>query len=266
MPFNFSLGRRKRVGLLLLLALGSLSGQTNQPAEGTRQLYYLATSSKDSLPPVVPASTTSARPPSKAGAVHLGLRYNVVLVDTSGRRQPVSSNRVLEAGDCFAIDLRSNRSGYIYVFAKQSSGSWIPLLPSAEMPDENNVLDPGKTLQIPKSHCFEIQNPPGEETLFVVLSRNPRDFYELYEGFKTKSQGSGGPAGHTPSQHMQLAEASKLDAAVQHLDQRFGTRDIAITKVDTPQDSSEPDGSVYVVNTSDRPTSSIVTKIIVRHR
>jgi hypothetical protein len=198
--------------------------------------------------------------------VHLGLRYNIVLVDASGHRRPVSSDRVLEAGDCFAIDLHSNRSGYIYVFAKQSSGSWMPLLPSAEMPDENNILDPGRTFQIPKSHCFEIQNPPGEETLFVVLSRNPRDFYELYEGFKSRSQGADGSGGRSAGQHLQLAEASKLGAAVEHLDQRFGTRDIAITKVDTPHDSAEPVGSVYVVNTSGRPASSIVTKIITQHR
>jgi hypothetical protein len=101
-------------------------------------------------------------------------------------------------------------------------------------------------MQIPKGYCFTIQDPPGQETLFVVLSRDPRDFYELYQGFK--------------------ADAGKLNAAVEHLDERFATRDIAITKVDAPRDKEEPVGAVYVVNTSDRPTSGIVTKIVVRHQ
>lgn len=261
MPRYVNLYRLKYSSLVLLLAAG-LCPQQDQAQDGTRQLYYLETGPKETLPPIAPASTTPI-PPAKSQVKHLGLHYNVVLVDASGHRRPISSERVLQAGDCFAIDLHSNRSGYVYVFAKQSSGSWIPLLPSAEMPDESNILDPERTLQVPKGHCFEVRNPPGDETLFVVLSRNPSDFYELYENFKSGANGTGN---HSAPQHLQFAEASRLDAAVEHLDQRFGTRDIAITKVQTSHDNAEPVGSVYVVNTSSRPTSSIVTTIIVRHR
>ncbi len=256
----------KRAGCVLILAvsaIGCLSAWQDQPAEGTRQLYYLATSQKDPLPPVAPASVRPQAP--KTGAVHLGLRYNIVLLDSSGARQPISSSRVLRTGDCFAIDIQSNRSGYLYVFAKQSSGSWRPLFPSPEMAGESNILDPGRKVQVPKGYCFTIQNPPGQETLFVVLSRDPRDFYELYEGFKARS---GAPTTSAPAhtmEHLQLADAGKLNAAVEHLDERFATRDIAITRVDTPHENGEPAGSVYVVNTSDRPTSSIVTKIVIRH-
>jgi hypothetical protein len=255
-----------RSGSIVLLTLTCLRGQQSPPAEGARQLYYLATSPKDSLPPVAPASPSQTASPAKIEAPHLGLRYNIVLVDQAGHRQPVSADRVLHTGNCFGIDLHSNRSGYVYVFAKQSSGSWVPLLPSAEMPDETNVLDPSVALKIPKHHCFGVENPPGEETLFVVLSRNPRDFYELYEGYKTRSSVTSGPANHATGQHLQLAKSKQLSAAVQHLDERFGTRDISITKANTSRDSNEPAGSVYVVNTSARPTSSIVTKIVIRHR
>lgn len=226
----------------------------DQTMEGARQLYYLAKSTKDSLPLVAPPATSA--PTQQAAAVHLGLRYNLVLLDSSGRPQPISSDRILHAGDCFAIDIQSNRSGYLYVFAKQSSGSWRPLLPSAEMPDASNILDPGRKVQIPRGYCFSVENPPGQETMFVVLSRDPRDFYELYESFKTKS---GAPA------PVQMANAAKLNSAIEHIDQRFGTRDITITKTREPQDEKEPPGSVYVVNTSGRPTSSIVTKIAIRH-
>lgn len=256
--------RYNRALWIFFFALGSASTRQEQSAEGTRQLYYLATSSKDSLPPV--ASSARGVQAPKTGAVHLGLRYNIVLVDRSGERQHISADRVLHTGDCFAIDIESNRSGYLYVFAKQSSGSWRPLLPSPEMPDATNVLDPGKKMQVPNGYCFRIQDPPGREMLFVVLSRDPRDFYELYEGYKAKSGGSVPGSSSQGGSELQMATAGKLDSAVQHLDERFTTRDISITKASMPQEKSEPAGSVYVVNTSGRPTSSIVTKIIVRHQ
>ena len=43
---------------------------------------------------------------------------------------------------------------------------------------------PGKKIRAPKEYCFEISDPPGTETLFVVLSRSPRDFFELYDAIK----------------------------------------------------------------------------------
>jgi hypothetical protein len=65
---------------------------------------------------------------------------------------------------------------------------------------------------------------------------------------------------------VQLADASLVDSAVARMRQEFGTRDIAIRKVAQPLSPSEPAGSVYVVNASDKPASSVVTEIEVRHR
>ena len=215
-------------------------------SEGTRQLYYLAVSPKDSLPPVTSASPNAQAP--KASTMHLGLRYNLVLEHPQGTREPFTPDRILRAGDCFALELQANHSGYLYVLAKQSSGAWLPLLPSAEMPDETNVIDPGKKVLVPSKYCLEIRNPPGTETLIVVLSRDPRDFYELYEGIKDKRGGA------------------KVSAAVEHMQQQFGTRDITIRKVAEPEQAGEAKGSVYVVSSSNKPTASITTEIRVRHR
>ena len=215
-------------------------------SEGTRQLYYLAASPKDKLPPLT--STTQNTQTPKIAAVHLGLRYNLVLEHAQRGREPFPPDRILKAGDCFAIELQANRSGYLYVLAKQSSGAWLPLLPSAEMPDETNVIDPGKKVLVPSKYCLEVRDPPGTETLIVVLSRDPRDFYELYEGIKGKSG------------------AAKVRTAVEHMQQEFGTRDIAIKKIAEPESAGETKGSVYVVNSSSKPTASITTEIQVRHR
>lgn len=243
--------------LLACLVITVVCAQEDHPTEGTRQLYLLGTSHKDPLPPVTPSAIASTAP--KNTVAHLGLRYNLVLIDNATRqRQPVPAEGALHAGDCFAIDLQSNRSGYVYVFAQQSSGTWVPLLPSPEMPGESNVLDPGKRVQVPRDYCFVVKNPPGEETLFVILSRDPRDFYELFESYKTRSPQAG---------TLQIADGGRLNSAIEHIDERYGsTRDIAITKIDEPRDKADERGSVYVVNTSNKPSSSIVTKIVIRHR
>lgn len=234
---------------------------------GARELYYFARSSKDELPRVRKVGQTKSPP---FGAMHLGLRYSLLLVDDAGHATPMASDRVLRTGECFAVEFEANRSGYLYVLAKQSSGAWMPLLPSLKMSEENNIIDPGKKFRVPEHHCFAIENPPGTETLFVVLSRDPRDFYELYEGIKGKATPLPAAPGPNPPSRpeplMQVADARMVNDAVAQLADRFGSRDLAIRKVAEPAGKTEPRDSVYVVNASAKPVSSIVTQIEVRHR
>jgi hypothetical protein len=253
--FRVSQSFLKASAVLATAAVSFVSAGQQQPeqASDTRQLYYLATSPKDTLPDV-PADAPAKRQASTAGAVHLGFRYNLLVLNAAKHYDRVPADRTLRAGDCFALEVQSNRSGYLYVLAKQSSGAWLPLLPSPEMPEENNVLDPGKKSRVPRDYCMEVRNPPGTETLFVVLSRDPRDFFELYEGIKSKAAAAGQNG------------ASSLGAAVTHLNDRFGTRDVGIRKVEEPQNGEETRGSVYVVSTSDRPATSVVAQIQIRHR
>lgn len=240
-----------------------------QPAhmEGARELFYVAAKGKDALPSIrkaVAAQPANTPPPATpaAAAVHLGLRYNLVLVDPNTRAsREVDPDSVLPDGSCFALDIVSNRSGYLYVLAKQSSGEWQPLVPSPEMPDEGNILEPEKKLRVPANYCFEVHEPAGAETLFVVLSRDPRDIYALYESIKRQSNP---PA--APRPEMLRADARDVSNAVERMTETFGTRDIVIRKVDQPVTAQEPAHAVYVVNASDKPTSSVVTKIVVKHR
>lgn len=245
--FRVSHSFLKATALVLTTAGGLLAPaqESRQQPSDTRQLYYLATTPKDPLPSV------TAEPPKQqaanAGAVHLGFRYNLLVRNAAKQYDRVPGDRILSEGDCFALEVQSNRSGYLYVLAKQSSGTWLPLLPSPQMPGESNVLDPGKKTIIPRDYCLVVRNPPGTETLFVVLSRDPRDFYELYEGIKSK------------------AAAGGLNAAVTRLSDRFSTPDVAVAKVDKPQNSEESRGSVYVVSKSDHPATSVVAQIQIRH-
>jgi hypothetical protein len=289
------MNRRSVAVLVFLLAVWGTAAQQNRTAdstvknskddstrkvaaEGARELFYLAVARKDTLPPIrkasapapakAPTGTVPAPPPADitpapAPAMHLGIRYNLLLVDGANQGVAVDSDHVFRKGDRVALEIESNRSGYLYVLARQSSGSWQALLPSPQMADESNVIDPGRKIRVPEAYYFEIQDPPGSEHLVLVFSRDPQDFYELYEGIKRQNAA---PAPSPASGGVQFADASRVDSAVARMRQEFGTRDIAIRKVAQPLSPGEPTGSVYVVNSSNKPASSVVTEIELRHR
>jgi hypothetical protein len=292
--------RRSVVALVFLLAAWGGNAQQNKTAdstarkskddstqkhasEGARELFYLAVAPKDKLPPIprtsapVPkksatGNTASAQPPDPVSAtpaaVHLGIRYNLLLVDAQNHGVPVDSDRVFRKGDQVAIEIEANRSGYLYVLARQSSGSWQALLPSPEMSDQSNIIDPGRKIRVPESYTFEVQDPPGSEHLVLVFSRDPQDFYELYQGIQKQNSAPAPPppAERQPSGSPQFADASRVNSAVARMEKQFGTRDIVIRKVSQPLSAGEPTGSVYVVNSSAKPASSVVTEIELKHR
>ena len=250
--------------------------QPPHPASGARELFYSGTAPKDTLPPpaakppATPTTSTKAVPPAPStGAMNLGLRYTLLLVGKSGvGGQVTDPERNFRKGDCVAVNLESNRSGYLYVLAKESSGDWSPLFPGAGAQQENNRIDPGQVVRVPPHSCFEIEDPPGAETLFVVLSRNPRDIDDLAESIKNPGE--------------------KTNLAVNHVAQQFGTRELSYRAVVNSEPAAAPPAStattppataapktapkkasehaVYVVSGSDKPASTLVTKVEIQHQ
>ena len=265
------MGTKLVFSLAATLVAASALAQNTKPAPGAREYFFLAVQKKDQLPPIRRVSKVSA-PKAATGASHLGIRYNLVLVDAhTGGSRPVDADRVFQAGECFAVELASNRSGYLYVLAKQSSGDWMPLLPSPQMQNESNVIDPGETVRIPRRHCFEITNPPGAEELFVVLSRDPSDIYNLHRDIErpaaSPAPAPSKPASEFPNEPVELADARGVNNEIARLTNHFATRDIAIVKIgEDAAQTREPAHSVYVVNASSKPTSDIVARILVHHR
>ena len=284
---------RSLVGLMGLLAVGgglvAQEPQSQPKTEGTRDLYYFGATQKDTLPPIrkvstaakaksataptLSAGTETDRAPATpgasedaAGVQHLGFRYSVQLVNqTTGKAEAVDPDRDFRKGECVRLEVESNHSGYLYVLSKQSSGGWLPLFPSSEMPDESNVADPGQKVRAPKDYCFEIADPPGTETLFVVLSRSPRDFFELYDAIKNPPSAAPANSTRSSSNPVQMADM-RVNSAVEKMAKTFGTRDLVIRKVTPVADRQDSDYSVYVVNGSDRPSSTVVKKVEIRHR
>lgn len=288
----FEEGQTMHAEHLFLLLTASLAwGQ--QPGElSARALYYREQPDQDKLPPVPaakPAGAPKAQRPAmappqtaqqkkrepKAGAavipvVHnLGLRYNVMLIDAaSGAAQPADPERKFRRGECLALEFEANRSGYLYVLSQGSSGRWQALFPSAEMPDESNIVRARTRVRVPASHCFQIEDPPGVERMFVVLSRNPEDLYDLHDAIRG---GRGGTPAQAPSGGGQappvLLAMARLDREVERLAADLRSRDLKIVKIARPEAAGEPANSVYVVNASTAaPSDRVVTEIRIDHR
>jgi hypothetical protein len=226
--------------------------------EGARELFYIAAvKKKEALPPI--QKKTAALGAATAGVANLGLRYNLVLVDpATNRLTPVDADQEFRKGQCVAIQIEANRSGYLYMLSRQTSGSWLPLLPAKEMPDENNMMQPGEKIRVPEKYCFEIDDPPGTETIFVVLSRDPADIYELHEGIKGRA-----PAPRNP---IQLASAGVVDKEIERFTRDLRDDDFLKHKVARPVAAGETPNSVYVVTKSPRPASRVMTEIRLKHR
>lgn len=235
--------------------------------------------------PLETPNNESAQPETIIPAVkNLGLRYNFLLVDAqSGQAEPVDSDRLFQPGECVALELESNHTGYLYVLNRGSSGTWQPLLPSPEMADESNVISARTRVRIPQNYCFKIEGPAGEERLFVVLSRNPAELYGLHDSIKNDAGGNGAGgsgaesggggsgvaaarpvSGTHPGPPVMTAEL-RLSHEVSRMEASMGSRDLKITKIAQSQDAAEPPGSVYVVNTSSVSSDKVVTEIRIRH-
>jgi len=161
-----------------------------------------------------------------------------------------------------ALQIESNHSGYLYVLDRQSSGAWRPLVPSDEMIDESNIIDPGKPMRVPASYDFVISDPPGAEHLAVVFARDPQNIRELYQAIVNQKPGSA-PSNRPPSSEMADSGMNKAMAEIQ---EQFGTRDIKIQKVADPVRPGETPNSVYIAHASGLPSSCIFYEFDIRHR
>lgn len=196
---------------------------------------------------------------------HLGLRYNILLLDRSTRKgMPIEADRVFQPDDCIQLDLTPNRSGYLYVFEQGSSGKWQMLLPSALMPDELNVVKSRTAVRVPANYCFRLGSPAGEERFFVVLSRNVEDAYRLDQAIRSGSTSGATPAEQGPAPVVETQ--NNLATAVNHMKSELSSRDISIERVGDPEQAHEPRGSVYLVDASNLPSDRLVTEIVIRHR
>ena len=188
----------------------------------------------------------------KKVSVHapLGLRYAVLKKLDDGTYQEISPESVFHAGDQIRLSLMSNQDGFLYVIEQGSSGRWVPLYPAGSATAESNKLVPGKEYIVPGTGAWRFTGSPGQEKLFVMLSRTPETNLDATIA-SLKS--------HQDGLNNQL---------VAQLRNEVQSRDLVFTSGDDTQSSAQGDKANYVINkaTSQTQDPHVVVDVVLSHK
>jgi hypothetical protein len=179
----------------------------------------------------------------------LGLRYAVLKKLDDGTYQEISPDSVFHAGDQIRLSLMSNQDGYLYVIEQGSSGRWVPLYPAGDATGGSNKLVPGKEYIVPGSGAWRFTGEPGQEKLFVMLSRAPEtNLQETIASLKSHQEGLN-------------------DQLVAQLRSEVQSRDLVFTSGDDTQ-SAQGDRANYVINKATNQTQDphVVVDVILSHK
>lgn len=185
----------------------------------------------------------------------LGLRCSLLLRQTDGQYVEVAPGSVFHSGDHIRLGLLANGPGYLYVISQGSSGAWSPIFPP---PSESaSKIAAGQLQMVPGGNrAFAFDEHPGNEKLYVILSRTPiEDIDRVVRDLKSDNRpGATTPA---PSGGPVLEAENKIpDLFVQQL----ASRDLSLVdeqKVDeSSTDSQAGETAIYVVSKGNGPTAA----------
>lgn len=211
---------------------------------------------KPAQDPPVKKVTTPSKPVKPPSPPPLGIRYAVLKRDAEGRYAEIDPQSTFHSGDRIRLRVSSNGTGYLYVVMQGSSGNWRVLFPSPEVAGGDNLIERGRSYQIPPgdSGQFYFDDRAGVEKLFLVLSRHPeRDLDKLIY-----SMGAEGQAG---SSKTLMASAALQNSVVSGLRTRLTSRDLLFEKSSTAEDNA-----VYVVNPSRSADARLVVDLELKHQ
>jgi hypothetical protein len=199
----------------------------------------------------------------------LGLRYSI-LKREGAESTEVAPGAVFRSGDRIRLRVEANADGFLYIVHRGSSGVWKPLFPSSEVAGGSNRIEKGKSYEIPAGYVFTFDEQPGEEKLFIVLSRRPESDLDGLIYSLSGSQKPAEPA--RPPQSKELLAQNMVnirDGVVDRLREVYA-RDLIIEKVDetTPAVASAPprEKAVYVVNPARSSDSRVVADVTLTHK
>jgi hypothetical protein len=231
-------------------------------------------------PPAAPAPAERAAvpPPVLSGGAQilqaayvgkpLGLRYSILRNNGSDDYREVAADTVFHSGDRIRVAVEANDAGYLYVAMKGASGAWKILFPTAEIAGGNNRVESGRQCTIPSPPGrFAFDQQPGEEKLFIVLSRQPEP--NLEQLIYSLGSGSAPPDGAAPqpSGRTMMAQAGPLgDPLVSRLRGEVYARDLVFETVDDSTPGEKKENAVYVLNRTGSPDSRLVADFVLKHQ
>jgi Domain of unknown function (DUF4384) len=235
----------------------NLTAHKSATSTSTASTTKPSTSQASKPQPSVTVLNPDSSQPGSADAQHapLGLRYSVLKQKSDGTFEEISPDAVFHAGDRIRLSVMSNQEGYLYIIEHGTSGKWRPLYPPPG--GTESKLAPGTEYLIPggKDEFFQFSGDPGDEKLFVMLTRMPETNLDQTIEALRNHQATG-----------------INDQVVARLRQEVQTRDLVFTKSDDNQpssgDASGADKATYVVNkaTSKTPDPHIVVDVVLSHR
>ena len=199
-------------------------------------------------------------------AVPLGVRYSLLRL-TSGSYEEVDTDTVFHSGDRIRVRVESNDNAYLYIVMRGTSGSWRVLFPSAEIEDGNNRVRRGHAYDLPPGGRFTFDATPGEERLFLVLSRQPEESLEnLIYTLSAKPASNPEQPVKQPKRMLMASNAVINDDLVASLRGKVYARDLVFEKVDDKAAGQAKEKAVYVVNPSRDPDARLVVDLKLHHQ
>jgi hypothetical protein len=197
----------------------------------------------------------------------LGLRYTLLKKSSDARYLEVSPGTTFHSGDRVRLSIMANQPGHLYIIQQGSSGSWSAIFPTPEARRDSNQIEAGRVYQVPDDMAFEFNDQPGQEKLFILLSREPiSDLDGVIFGLRQQNRNA--PASPVPAT---TEEASNRisDALIQQLN----SRDLTPVKEEVNDQQSDEDHpgekAFYVVNKMSATATSasrIVANLVLDHK
>jgi len=197
----------------------------------------------------------------------LGIRLSILKIAQDGQTE-VAPETTFKPGDKVRLSIQVSESGYLYIINRGSSATWTQLFPSPDLPNANNAVMPGVTYSVPPDRNFVVSDPPGEEKLFIILSRNPElDVDSLTMDMSRRE--SSDKQKEAPARRLPTTMAANLppmnDAMVDRLRNAY-SRDLIIEKVDEQTPGTRKENAVYAINPSGADDSRVVLDARIKHR
>ena len=222
----------------------------------------------DAAKSVTPAAPAASSEHTVAVAnVPLGVRYSVLKRNTANQFEEVDPDTTFKSGDRIRIQVKANTSGYLYVVAQGSSGTWQVLFPSSQVAGGSNLLEPGDTRQVPPGDRVPVvfDDQGGTEKLFLVLSRQAEPDLDKLIYSMGAAPGSSSPGAPAQAPRTLMAQASVTNDVVQRMRAQVSSRDLVFEKVDGEVDGKIENAS-YVVNPNPSPDARLVVDVSLKHQ
>lgn len=187
------------------------------------------------------AADTGENVGTAANAGGLAMRWSIVQNFPGGSKKEVPGTTEFKSGDSINVRVEVNDFGYLYIFARGSSGKWTPLFPSPSVANGDNRVGPNQPYLMPTGYVFKFDNNPGTERIFVVFSRKPEPDFDglIYKVAPERPTGVTKPESK-PSQHPQIVLAMNSAIGDPFVDRvkTMYARDLIVEKVEGEMKSS----------------------------